>query len=185
MIRLIKSIYAILVNLNNRFRIVLLNWRDGISVDKSCQVYKGAQVRIWKGGAIIIGPKAEIMTGALIFTYGGNITIGENCSINPYCVLYGHGGLSIGNNVLIAGGTMIIPSNHTFADRSVPIALQGNEARGIVIEDDVWIGHACSILDGVTIGKGSVIAAGSVVKDNVEPYSVMGGVPARLIRKRE
>ena len=121
----------------------------------------------------------------MVLTYGGRIEIGENCSIGPYSIIYGHGGVTIGNNVLIAGATMIIPNNHNFKDTSVPIAFQGNESLGIVIEDDVWIGHACSILDGIKIGQGSVIAAGSVVNENVEPYSIMGGVPAKLLMKRK
>jgi acetyltransferase-like isoleucine patch superfamily enzyme len=62
--------------------------------------------------------------------------------------------------------------------------LQGNTAFGVVIEDDVWIGTGARILDGVTIGRGSVIGAGAVVTKGVAPYSVMGGVPAKLIRSR-
>jgi acetyltransferase-like isoleucine patch superfamily enzyme len=171
--------------MNMRLRLIFLNLKDGIYVDKSCEIYSGAQIKIWKGGSISIGPHSEIMTGVLIFTYGGKIAIGEHCSINPYCIIYGHGGVEIGKNVLIAGHTMIIPNNHLFKDVTIPIVFQGNRSKGIIIEDDVWIGHGCSILDGVRIGKGSVIAAGSVVKDNVSPFSVIGGVPARLLKKRE
>ena len=79
---------------------------------------------------------------------------------------------------------MIIPSNHNFIRVDVPINSQGAKSIGIVIEDDVWIGHGCSILDGVTIGRGSVIAAGSVVNKNVLPMTVVAGVPAKQIGER-
>ncbi len=79
---------------------------------------------------------------------------------------------------------MIIPNNHLFKDPNKPIQLQGSEAKGIIIEDDVWIGHSVSVLDGVRVGKGSVLGAGSVINKDVPPYSVVGGIPAKVLRKR-
>lgn len=138
-----------------------------------------------KGGEIVIGSENEILNGCLLMTYGGSIKIGSNCSINPYTVLYGHGkGLVIGNNVLIAGHCLIIPANHVFSRTDIPINKQGTQSNGIVIEDDVWIGAGCQILDGVTIGKGAIVAAGSVVNKPVEAYTIVGGVPAKFINKR-
>ena len=137
------------------------------------------------GGTITIGSNTEILNGCLLMTYGGSISIGNHCSINPYTILYGHGkGLVIGNNVLIAGHCLIIPSSHVFTRTDIPINQQGEHSKGIVIEDDVWIGAGCQILDGVTIARGSIIAAGSVVNKSTEPFSIMGGVPAKLIKKR-
>ncbi|HMO34365.1 MAG TPA: DapH/DapD/GlmU-related protein [Lacibacter sp.] len=137
------------------------------------------------GGDIIIGDNNEILTGCLIMTYGGTVRIGSQCSINPYTIVYGHGaGTVIGNNVLIAGHCMIIPANHVISRTDIPIRQQGVSSKGIIIEDDVWIGSGCRILDGVTIGRGAVVAAGSVVNKSVEPYSIVAGVPAKLIKKR-
>lgn len=184
MISILRAIYSLFVRLSDTLRISLLNARPGIVIDKSGHVHKGAQIKIWKGGSITIGKKTEILPGVLIYSYGGDIMIGDHCSINPYCILYGHGGLRIGNNVLIAGGTMVIPNNHVTTNINTPIAFQGNLAKGITIEDDVWIGHGCSILDGVVVGKGSVVAAGAVVTTDVAPYSIVGGIPAKLIRMR-
>ena len=181
---LIKSIYAVIVKLSFRRRVFLLNLRDAIKVDNECVIHSGAVIKIWKGGTIKIGSATEVMHGVVILTYGGNVTIGNNCSINPYAILYGHGDLIIGNNVLIAGGSMLIPNNHVFKDRQQPIVSQGSTCIGIKIEDDVWIGHACSILDGVTIGRGSIVGAGSVVNKDVPPYSVVAGVPAAILKER-
>lgn len=138
-----------------------------------------------KGGIVSIGSGNEILHGCLLMTYGGSITIGNNCSINPYTILYGHGkGLVIGNNVLIAGHCLIIPSNHVFSRIDIPINRQGENSRGIIIEDDVWIGAGCQILDGVTIARGTIVAAGSVVNKSTDPYSIVAGVPARKIKSR-
>ena len=184
MITLITHIYSSLVKCRFQIRVFLLNLKDEVMVDRKCIIHKGAVIRIWKGGKINIASGTEVLHGALILTYGGDITIGSNCSINPYSILYGHGGLTIGNNVLIAGGSMLVPNNHVYEHRDRPIVLQGSTSKGIRVEDDVWIGHGCSILDGVTIGKGSVVAAGSVVNKDVPPYSIVGGVPAKVLKKR-
>lgn len=154
-----------------------------IRIGEDTTVAKDAKVEIRFGGTISIGKQCYIQDGVLILSYGGNIQIGNRCSISPYTIVYGHGNTKIGNNVIIAGHCMIIPNNHNFGNTNLPIRDQGNSSKGIVVEDDVWIAHGCSILDGVTIGKGSVIAAGSVLITNVPPYSVFGGVPARLIKK--
>ena len=136
------------------------------------------------GGSIVIEKGTELLENVLVITYGGNIKIGERCSINSGTIIYGHGGVNIGNDVLIAGGCMIIPNSHNFNDINKPIALQGNTSKGIIIEDDVWIGHGCSILDGVTIKKGAIIGAGSVVRKDVESYSIVAGIPAKIVGKR-
>ena len=121
---------------------------------------------------------------SIISTHGGSIEIGDNCSINPFCVLYGLGGLKIGNYVRIATHTIVVPANHIFKDPTIPIKLQGLSKIGIVIEDDVWIGAGVKILDGVTIGKGSVIGAGTVLTKTVDPFSVVVGVPGKIIGTR-
>lgn len=158
--------------------------RAPISIAKSVRIAPGAKAETRFGGAISIGEDTELLDGVLVISYGGNIEIGRNCSINPYTIIYGHGGVKIGDNVLIAGHCMIIPNNHNFSSKEVPIISQGNSAKGIIIEDDVWIGHGCSILDGVTVGKGAVVAAGSVVNRSVPPYTVVGGIPAVKIKDR-
>ncbi len=158
--------------------------KPNVIIGATTIVYKSAIIENRNGGSVEIGEGCEIFDGVLILSYGGNIHIGDNCSINPYTIIYGHGGLLIGNNVLIAGGVMIIPNNHNFIEKKKTIIEQGCTAKGITIEDDVWIGHGCSILDGVTIREGTVIAAGSVVNQSTEPYSIVAGVPAKIIKYR-
>lgn len=134
---------------------------------------------------IEIGDETIIKSFAILSAQpGGSIRIGANCSINPYCVLYGHGGLTIGNNVRIATHTIIIPANHIYTDRSMLIKDQGLTKIGIVIGDDVWIGAGVKILDGCCIGNGAVIGAGAVVTKDVPPYAVVVGVPAKIVANR-
>lgn len=134
---------------------------------------------------ITLGDGTIVKQFSQILTYpGGHIRLGNNCSVNPFCVLYGLGGLDIGNNVRIATHTVIVPANHIFDDPDIPITSQGLSQQGVKIEDDVWIGAGARILDGCTIGRGAVVAAGAVVNRDVEPYSVVGGVPCKVIKVR-
>ncbi|HUQ85796.1 MAG TPA: DapH/DapD/GlmU-related protein [Candidatus Limnocylindrales bacterium] len=93
-------------------------------------------------------------------------------------------GMKIGNYVMIGPYCLFASVHHNFDNYKKPMLLQQPEIRPIVIEDDVWIGAKATILGGVTIGRGAIVAAGAVVVQNVEPYSIVGGVPAKLIRYR-
>lgn len=110
------------------------------------------------------------------------ITTGDNCSFNTYSVV--HGLVKMGNNVRIAPGAKIFGENHGFSDLNLPICMQPNTRKGIVIDDDVWIGANAVVTDGVTIGAHSIVGAGAVVTKNVAPYSIVGGNPARVIKSR-
>lgn len=120
----------------------------------------------------------------MLMTYGGEIRIGDDCSVNPLSIVYGQGGLRIGNGVRIAAHTVIIPANHTPSTEGQPVRFGPITSRGIDIEDNVWIGAGSRILDGVRIGKNAVIGAGSVVTRSVPANSTVAGVPARVIRQR-
>ncbi len=163
-------------------------------IRKGWRVHLGDRVRVGRravidpvfgrGGPITIGDRTTIRENAVVMSYGGPITLGSDCSINPYSMLYGHGGLEIGDMVRIASHVVIIPANHCFDDPDVPIMAQGITTESVRIGDDVWIGANCTILDGVEIGSGSVVGAGSVVTRDVPPMSVAAGNPARVMRKR-
>ncbi|MCV6585607.1 MAG: hypothetical protein OIF47_08735 [Marinibacterium sp.] len=138
-----------------------------------------------RDATVELGARNQIMHGAHFETgYAGSIRLGDDCFVGAYAILNGQGGLEIGKNTLIAGHCHIVAGNHAFSDPDVPINQQGFDSKGIVIEDDVWLGAGVKVLDGVRIGRGSVISAGTVVTRDVEPLSIMGGVPAKLIRKR-
>lgn len=135
-------------------------------------------------GRVKIGTGSIVREGAILQTHGGYIETGKNCTINPYCVLQGNGGIIIGDNVLISSHVCIYSANHRFGDAGRPIRAQGESRIGVKIGSDVWIGGGVVILDGVTIGDGAVVAAGAVVKRDVAPGMIVAGVPAKQIGKR-
>ena len=105
--------------------------------------------------------------------------------IGPYSVLYGHGGLCIGRDVMIAAGTKIIPANHIARLSTRPFNELGERRIGIDIGDNVWLGANVVVLDGVSIASNTVIAAGAVVSKNCSEGWIYGGIPARKIKSLE
>jgi maltose O-acetyltransferase len=113
------------------------------------------------------------------------IRLGSHISVNEGCVLDGTGGLQIGDYVMIAQNTYIYSAQHKHDKLDVPMMLQGYEKKPTVIEADVWLGAGVIVLPGVTIGRGSIIAAGAVVTKDVPEYTIFGGVPAIQIGSRK
>ncbi len=182
---IMTGLFSYIDKMIQRSRLKKIKSDPNISISKRTKLSSDCKIEVRLGGTISIDSGTEILDGVMLFSYGGKIEIGKNCSINPYTIIYGHGNTKIGDNVLIAGQTMIIPANHNFNNTNIPIREQGVTTLGITIESDVWIGHGCTILDGVTIGTGSVIAAGSVVNKDIPPHTVNGGVPSKVLKNRE
>ena len=129
------------------------------------------------------GKGVNVERGAY-FGYGTTVAIGSYSGIGIDARFYGVGDISIGNGVVMGPDVAILTENHRFDDIGSPIGGQGKEVSPVVIEDDVWIGLRAIILPGVRIGRSSVIGAGAVVTKDIPPYSIVGGVPARVIRNR-
>lgn len=108
------------------------------------------------------------------------ISIGNHTNINKKCLLDGRGGLTIGNNVDIAQEVNIWTEEHDYND-----PLYSPLCKSVVIEDYVWIASRATILPGITIGRGAVIASGSIVTKNVSPLCIVAGVPAKVIGTRK
>jgi acetyltransferase-like isoleucine patch superfamily enzyme len=137
------------------------------------------------GGQIILDYWARIDRGVDIRAHGGCIRVGSQSYLGPYCCLAGPGNITIGSNCMIASQSSLYANNHKFSDLETPIAEQGITAEGIVIEDDCWLGTGVRVLDGVRIGRGSVIGAGAVVTKDIPPLSIAVGVPAKVVRQRD
>jgi len=139
------------------------------------------------GGEIRLGEGVHIYRGTIIEVgRGGSVIIGDNTHIQAYCNIKGFlGSTIIGKNVQIAPHCGFSPYEHSFANPDVAIREQEIVSAGdIVLEDDVWLGLSVQVLDGVTIGKGTVVGAGAVVTKDLPPNCVAVGVPARVIRHR-
>ncbi|WP_193194667.1 acyltransferase [Nostoc sp. MG11] len=158
-----------------------------IEIGNSVYIFKGVRIdgkghqnnRVILGNGVAIERNVDI--GCLEDTC---IHIDDDTFIGPDVCIEGPGDIKIGRQCMIAAHSGIYANNHNFADPIEPIKYQGVTRKGIVIEDDCWLGHGVTVLDGVTIGKGSVIGAGAVVNKDIPPFSVAVGLPARVIKSR-
>ena len=160
-----------------------------VQINPTARVSKLADIEASvRGTRIIIGPAAVIDSFVKIKPVGGmgDVVIGSGSVINSGCVLYSGNGIRIGENVLIAANCTLAATNHAFERADIQIKSQGFKPSrgGIVIENDVWIGANCVLLDGAKIGTGCVVAAGSTVRGELEPLTVYGGFPLRILSRR-
>ena len=142
-----------------------------------------------RGNSVVIG--AHSVVDAFVKVKfaggGGNVEIGEHCYLNSGCVIYSGNGVKLGNHVAVAANCTFAPVNHAFRDRHRLIAEQrfAPSKGGILIEDDVWIGANCVLLDGTIIRRGCVIGAGSLVRGELPAYSIHCGNPLQLVGHRQ
>jgi acetyltransferase-like isoleucine patch superfamily enzyme len=133
---------------------------------------------------ISIGKRCKIKQGAILRSYGGDIRIGDRTTIGEYTIIAGHGGVNIGNTCLIAGHCYISAQNHISINNEI-MRFQGETAKGINIDDNVLVSGNCMIVDGVKIGYGSVIGAGSVVTKSVPTNKICCGNPCKIVCERD
>jgi acetyltransferase-like isoleucine patch superfamily enzyme len=171
--------------IENRVR---LRFANNIQLGHGTYLDQNVYLHACKRG-IEIGPNTIVMYGAVLHVYNfrniphSHISIGKDSLIGEYSIIRGQGGVDIGDRVYTSPYTQVIAVNHVYNDPEQPFIDQGITAEGIVIEDDVWLGAGAIITDGVRVGKGAVVAAGAVVTSDVSPHTVVGGVPAREIKR--
>lgn len=162
-----------------------------LTLGKNTSIGSGVSIDALSENGVTLGDHVTIDQGAIlrgsgvIRHLGVGIDVGARTSIGAFNVLLGQGGISIGEDCLLSPSVTVVSENHIYADPSVPIRAQGEERLRTVIEQDVWIGAGAVILGGSHIGRGAVVAAGAVVRGIVEPETIVGGIPARVIGRRE
>jgi acetyltransferase-like isoleucine patch superfamily enzyme len=181
------------------YRAVLGSMGPGCYVEQSVRllvprrIFLGRRVMIGEGcfldantaeGRIELQDDVWVSRGSLIVAGRAEVVVGPATYVGHRCLMYGHAGIRIGRDVLLANDVQLICGNHTFARRDVPIRAQPTEGKPIVVEDDVWLGASAIVLGGVTIGHGTVVGAGSVVTRSLPPYSIARGVPAQVVGVR-
>jgi acetyltransferase-like isoleucine patch superfamily enzyme len=139
----------------------------GVYLEENVHIYRWSIVELGDGpGSLVVGRNTYIQAGCTLNAFLSSIVIGANCMIAARC------------------GFM--PYNHGFGNTSLPMREQPLTSKGdIILEDDVWLGINVSVMDGVTIGQGAIVGAGSVVTQDIPPYTIAAGIPARVIRARE
>jgi acetyltransferase-like isoleucine patch superfamily enzyme len=160
----------------HRARIRHLQEHAGAEVDSTAYIADTAAVFTTR---LLLGANSWIAGHAIV---RGDVQFGAHCTINSFASISGK--VRCGNAVRIASHATLVGFNHGYDDPEVPIYLQKHESLGINVGDDVWIGANCVIVDGVSIGRGAVIAAGAVVNKDVPPNAIVGGVPAKVLRFR-
>lgn len=120
-----------------------------------------------------------------IRSIGEGLIIGDNVGISPNCFIQVRGTVKIGNNVLFGPGVKLFSESHNFENPDKFINEQGETRKGVIIEKGVWVGSDVTILDGVTIGDNAVIAAKSLINRDVPPFSIVAGIPAKVIKYRK
>jgi acetyltransferase-like isoleucine patch superfamily enzyme len=129
---------------------------------------------------IRVGDRTHVGEFTLIAANRGRVLIGSDSWLGPHCAVHGNGGVTVGDNVMIASHCAINTVSHHSDRRDIPMSRQGIYCDPVVIEDDVWIGVGAIILQGVRIGRGSIVAAGALVNRDLPPGTVAMGVPARM-----
>jgi acetyltransferase-like isoleucine patch superfamily enzyme len=164
-----------------------LRYASRIRLGPGVYIDQGVYIHAAPSG-VEIGAGSYVMHGSVLHVYNfrelpdAGIWIGKNSLIGEMNVLRGQGGIHIGDRVYTSPMCQLISVNHVFDDPAVPFVDQGITAQGIHVEDDVWIGSGAVVTDGVRVGRGAVVAAGAVVTKDVPAHSVVGGVPAKVIR---
>jgi acetyltransferase-like isoleucine patch superfamily enzyme len=137
------------------------------------------------GNNVGIGDFSRIIVSTSLNDIGSHIKIGNNVGIGEFAYLGGAGGLEIGDECIIGQYLSCHPENHNYENIDISIRHQGVSRKGIKIGRNCWIGSKVTILDGVEIGDGCIIAAGAVVNKSFPANSIIGGVPAKLLKKRD
>ena len=166
---------------------VRINRPEDVSLGAGVYIDHGVYLHGGQGG-LRIGAGSWIMNGCRlhVFNFRGmsqsGIRLGRRTFVGEGSIMRGQGGIIVGDNVLFGPRVQILAVDHVFADPTQPVMDQGITAQGIVIEDNCWIGAGAIVLDGVTIGRGTCVGAGTVVTKSLPPHSLAVGVPARVIR---
>ncbi len=168
-----------------------IRFKSKISIGKTLQIGDNVEINALSRNGVHIGHNVSILKNTIIEctgvlrNLGEGISIGNNVGIAQNCFIQVRGQVIIGDNVIFGPNVSIFSENHVFIDTELPVSVQGETRKGVTIEDGVWIGTRAIILDGVKVGKNSIVAAGAIVNKDVAPYSIVGGVPAKILKNRK
>jgi len=157
---------------------------SGLIVEDFVHINGLSEKGITFGKNVTIAKYSSLVCTGVIANKGVGIKIGNNSAVGAHSFIGGQGGVEIGDDVIMGPGVRIFSENHNYSHPEIPIRKQGESRKGVKIQNNCWIGAGVIILDGVEIGEGCVVAAGSVVTKSFPTNSIIGGVPAKIIKSR-
>jgi len=166
------------------FNISKIKWGKFLRLGNQVYVSALSKNGIQFGNNVSIGAFSRVIVSTSLNDIGDKIVIGNNVGVGEFAYLGGAGGLEIGDECIVGQYLSCHPENHNYENINLSIRHQGVSRKGIKIGKNCWIGSKVTILDGVSIGNGSIIAAGSVVTKSFSENSIIGGVPAKLLKSR-
>lgn len=153
------------------------------TIGKNVTIHSNVRFQQYDNSSLVISDNVEIFDHSVIQSLGGGITIGKNVIIGEYTTIQAQANVTIENDVLLASKIQFISNTHTYEDINTPVKYQPNISSPILVKSGAWIGINATILAGVTIGRNSVVGGGSLVTRDVPDYTVVGGIPAKPIKK--
>lgn len=169
-----------------RFRRAIVR-AAGVSVGRKVRLERGVIARrgfYGRRGEIDIGDEVVLSAGCILDAWGGTIDLKAHVFIGPYTVVYGHGGVVVGENTLIAMHCRILSAEHEIPPVGTNVRSRPDVRKATVIGNDVWLGAGVTVTAGVTIGDCCVVGAGSVVTRDLQAGTIAYGVPARVVGAR-
>ena len=155
------------------------------TIEDYCKIDALSKGGITIGNNFSLGRNSIIECTGVLRELGETLKIGNNVGIAANAFIAMRGKVEIGDNTIFGPNVSIHAENHVFQNFDIPIRLQGTTRKGVKIGEDCWVGSKVTILDGVTIGNGVIVAAGAVVNKDVPDYAIVGGVPAKIIKMRK
>lgn len=153
-----------------------------VTIDKNCSIDGFSSEKIILGDCVKIGAYSTLSSTSHMSKYGKGLRMGNNSAIGQFTEFGASGGIEIGNDVIMGSYISFHSENHNFSDPLKLIREQGVTSKGIKIGNNVWVGAKVTFLDGCIIGNNSVVAAGAVVNGIYPDNSIIGGVPAKVLK---
>jgi acetyltransferase-like isoleucine patch superfamily enzyme len=167
---------------------VKINNRSNLSFGKNCtleslvRIDAYAKQKISFGSNVKIGSYTILSSTSHFSHFGIGLRMGDNSAVGEFSYFGAAGGIEIGDNVIMGQYISFHSENHNFSDKKASIREQGTSSQGIKLGNNIWVGAKVTFLDGTEIGDHSVVAAGAVVTGKFPPHSIIGGIPAKIIK---
>ena len=162
-----------------------IRFGNSVTIENNCEIDGYASEKIILGHCVKIGAYSKLLSTSHFSKFGKGLKMGNNSAIGDFTHFGAPGGIVIGNDVIMGSYISFHSENHNFLDTSKLIREQGVNSKGIVLGNNIWVGAKVTFLDGCQVGDNSVVAAGAVVNGIYPPNSIIGGVPAKVLKTIE